>query len=137
MMNLDLVDLCFTESSNLSDEERSPQNYICGYVALKERLGTYIVTSCENERVFRVSIKRKALYFYTFFKLREMKCSEGIFIEAYKMIYESTSNEFENINNIGRRISNCLFKGFAKKEFDEIQNIKDKKSLKKRKPENI
>ena len=146
--DLDLVDLCFTESSNLSEVERSALYYKCGYVAFKEMLGTCIATSSSVRTEFLELVSRgklthppfelydMSLHFYTFFKLREKKCCKGIFIEAYKMIYESTDYEIQNINNIVRHVSNCFFKGFIKKKSHKIRNMIDK-SLKKRKLKNI
>ena len=37
--DIELVETCFTESSNLNEEERSSLYYISGYVAYKEGLG--------------------------------------------------------------------------------------------------
>ena len=34
--------MCFSESSNLSDEERSALYFISGYVAFKEKLGVCV-----------------------------------------------------------------------------------------------
>ena len=40
--DLDLVEMCFSESSNLSNEERSALYFISGYVAFKEIFGVYV-----------------------------------------------------------------------------------------------
>ena len=36
--DLELLDVCFSEASNLSESERSALYYICGYVTFKENL---------------------------------------------------------------------------------------------------
>ena len=42
------------------------------------------------------------LFCYTFFKARSeiKKCCDKIFLQAYKLIYESTDNRFENVVEI-------------------------------------
>ena len=56
-----------------------------------------------------------SLYLYTFFKLREVKCCNNIFLQAFHQIYELTHFEIDgNINSILRRFANCFFCAFSR-----------------------
>ena len=52
-----------------------------------------------------------SLYCYAFFKVKceRKNCCSKIFLQAYKLIYESTDYNFENIDSIVRRFSNSFF----------------------------
>ena len=49
-------------------------------------------------------------------QIREKKCCDKIFLQAYKLIYESTDNRFENVVEIIKWFSNTFFKTFLEKE---------------------
>ena len=149
--DIELVDSCFLESSSLNEEERSTLYYISGYVAYKQGLGVAApdnAYSTDSEFLTNVSRGKLShppgdlfdfsLYCYTFFKARseKKKCCDKIYLQAYKIIYESTDYEFENIDRIIKRFSNSFFKAFVKKECDILKKEKDKKQLKKRKLNN-
>ena len=149
--DIELVDSCFLESSSLNEEERSTVYYISGYVAYKQGLGVaapdnaYSTASEFLTNVSRGKLSHPpgdlfdfSLYCYTFFKARseKKKCCDKIYLQAYKIIYESTDYEFENIDRIIKRFSNSFFKAFVKKECDILKKEKDKKQLKKRKLNN-
>ena len=93
--DIELVESSFTNSSHLNEEERSTLYYISGHVALKEKIGINMV---ENSR-----------------KSRKSKGCDKIFLQAYKLIYESTNYHFNNIEKINRRFSNCFFKASVKR----------------------
>ena len=63
-------------------------------------------------------------------KCERRNCCNKVFLQAYKLIYESTDYTFDNIDSIVRRFSNTFFKAFVKKESDLF---KKEKQLKKRK----
>ena len=56
-----------------------------------------------------------SMYYYSFFKSRKQKCCQKVFLEAYEEIYISTDYYFDNIEKNNRRLSNCYFKAFVKK----------------------
>ena len=148
--DLQLIDNCYMESSNLNDDERSCLYYISGYVAHKEGLGTHTneLNSCSVESEFLQNISRSklshpphelydiSLYYYSFFKSRIQKCCDGVFLEAYDIIHNVTDYNFSNIRSINKRFSNCFFKAFVKQETDKVAKSKNVKSLKKRKLDN-
>ena len=113
--------MCFSESSNLSDEERSALYFISGYVAFKEKLGV-----CVPEKLTADS---------EFLQLVITPFSK-VFLEASKLIYESTDYELQHIHHIYRRFSNSFFKAFVKKESDQLSKEKNEKQLEKRKLNN-
>ena len=81
--DLELLDVCFSEASNLSESERSALYYICGYVTFKENLeGSNDVLESNasefTEMVSRGKLKHPtvdlydlSLYLYCFFKMRK------------------------------------------------------------------
>ena len=83
---------------------------------------------------------QRALWFVVklllFFKARSKKCCSKVFLEAYKLIYESTDYEVQNIHHINIRFFNSFFKAFAKKESDQLSKEKNEKQLKRRKLNN-
>ena len=146
-----MVENCFSDSTNLNDEERSTLYYISGYVAYKEGLGvtpSEEISGSISEFLTNVSrgklchspsdLYDYSLYCYAFFKVKceRKNCCNKIFLQAYQLIYESTDYTFENIDSIIRRFSNSFFKAFVKKESDYFKKEKDKKQLKKRKLNN-
>ena len=145
--DLDLIEKCFEEASNLNSNEKSTLYYICGYVAKKEG----IVRSDEeyvslSECEFTVELSRGelslpplnlydlSLYYYAFFKSRNVKCCTKIFLEAFNEIHKFTGYDFPNINRINRRLCNCFFKAFVKNVSDQInlQKQKDQRDTKRR-----
>lgn len=146
--DLDLIETSFSEASNLNEEERSSLYYISGYVAFKENIGIRVVDKPVAESEFLQLVSRGKLshppedlfdlsmYYYAFFKSRNKKCCNNIFLQAYELIYEYTNYEFENIQTINRRFCNSFFKAFVKMESDKITKEKNQKQLKKRKLNN-
>ena len=146
--DIELVENSFVDSSNLNDEEGSTLYSISGYVAYKGGLGvTPVEVNDSSVSEFLTNVSRGklsyppsdlydfSLYCYAFFKVKceRKNCCSKIFLQAYKLIYESTDYNFENIDSIVRRFSNSFFKAFVKKESDHLKKEKDKKQLKKRK----
>ena len=95
-----------------------------GYVAFKEGLEIHVIEKLtDSEFLQQVSCGKLSqpsqelfglsLYYYSFFKARNKKCCDKIFIQAYQLIYEATDYEFQNIHKINKRFSNCLFKSFV------------------------
>ena len=95
--DIELVDDCFEETSNLSESERAILYYISGYVAFKENIGKEAIEEgMEDESEFTKLVSRGKLsyssrdlfdlsqYIYCFFKKRENKCCTNIFLQAYK-----------------------------------------------------
>ena len=150
--DLDLIDGCFAETENITESEKSALYYICGYITFKEK----IVCEDENETVelpkeaeFTLNVSRGKLkmppinlydfsqYCYCFFKSRKEKCCTKIFLEAFVVIHEFTPYSFDNVASIVRRLCNCFFKAFVKKETDSLKQknkgaSKDKKETKRR-----
>ena len=147
--DIDLLDSCFAMATDLNDEERSSVYYISGYITFKEDMPS--VTDIESiecavgseftDLVSRGKLKHPlpelfdlGQYMYAFFKNRKQKCCSKVFLEAYRHIYEVCGYEFENISGIIRRFNNTFFKGFAKKETDNIKkdntlNMKKRRKL--------
>ena len=63
-------------------------------------------------------------------QMREKKCCDNIFLQAYNVIYKSIDYEFENIGWMICRFSSTFFK------FDLLKKEKDKRQLKKKKLNN-
>ena len=74
-----------------------------------------------------------AQYFFCYFKMKDPKCCNTVFFQAFKLIYESTGSEFDNIDKIIRRFVNCFFKTFAKNESEKFKAENDKRNIKKSK----
>ena len=147
--DIDLLLSCFAMATDLNDEERSSVYYISGYITFKEDMPS--VTDFESiecavgsefiDLVSRGKLKHPlpelfdlGQYMYAFFKNKKQKCCSKLFVEAYRHIYEVCGYEFGNISGIIRRFNNTFFKGFAKKETDNIKkdntlNIKKKRKL--------
>ena len=151
--DLDLIDSCFADSSDLSDTEKASLYYICGYVTFKEN----IVCIDENETVelpeaeFTNNVNRGKLklppinlydfsqYCYTFFKSRKEKCCTKMYLQAFQLIHEYTGYSFENIDSIVRRLCNCFFKAFVKRETDKLKrkNKDDQKDTRRTKSQRL
>ena len=98
--DIELVENCYKESSNLNDEERSSLYYISGYVAFKENLGIQVEESetlPRNSEFLQLVSRGKlahpppelydlSLYYYSFFKARTPKCCNKIFLQASQLI---------------------------------------------------
>ncbi len=134
--DLDLIDCCFADASHLTVNEKSSLYYICGYIAYKEKivcLDSSEEVELPDEAEFTLNVSRGKLklpplnlydfsqYCYTYFKARKSKCCTKMYLEAFSMIYEYTGYSFENINSIVRRLCNCFFKAFVKKETDLLK----------------
>ena len=132
--DLDLIDSCFADASDLSDTEKSSLYYICGYVTFKEKivcLDDSEEVDLPDEAEFTMNVSRGKLklpplnlydysqYCYTYFKSRKDKCCTKMYLEAFLMIYEYTGYSFEK--GIARRLCNCFFKAFVKKETDKLK----------------
>jgi len=150
--DLELVDTCFENASVLSEDERAALYFISGYIAYKEKISEFdgMLTNSDHDAgeftklVSRGKLKHPptdlydmSLYLYTFFKSHIKKCCSKIFLEAFTYIYNCTNYEFDNIESILRRFTNCFFKGFVKTETDKIKNDNDTKQRKKRKLDSI
>ena len=148
--DIELIENCFEESSNLNDSERSTLYYICGYITHKEKLivtDALIPSDSLPASEFTTLVSRGklshppsdlydlSLYLYTFFKNRPRKCCSNVFLQAYNEIYMATEYMFSNPDNIFRRLNNCFMKAFAKNETDKIKGELEKKNLKRRKLE--
>jgi len=147
--DIDLLDSCFAMATDLNDEERSSVYYISGYITFKEDMPSVTdieLIECEVGSEFTDLVSRGKLkhplpelfdlgqYMYAFFKNRKQKCCSKVFLEAYRHIYEVCGYEFENISGIILRFNNTFFKGFAKKETDNIKkdntlNMKKRRKL--------
>ena len=150
--DLDLIDGCFADTENLTESEKSALYYICGYITYKEE----IVCEDEDEAVelpeeaeFTLNVSRGKLklppinlfdfsqYCYCFFKSRKQKCCTKTILKAFLMIHEFTLYSFDNVESIVRRLCNCFFKAFVKKETDALKRkdkgaSKDKRETKRR-----
>ena len=60
--------------------------------------------------------------------LSEKNCCDKVFLQAYKLIYECSGCDFDNVDKIIKRFSNCFFKAFVKKESDMTKKEKEKSS---------
>ena len=121
---------------------------LSGYVAFKGNIGIEAIDYLSKDSEFLDFVSRGklahpppelfdlSLYYYTFFKSRGAKCCDKIFLQGYRLNYESNSYELNNIESINRRFSNCFFKGFVKSESDKVSKAKNQNQLKKRKFDN-
>ena len=140
--DLEFVERCFIESSNLNTVERSTLYYICGYVSQKEGIAC---TDTEDlslpESEFTQNISRGGLSFppinlfdlslyYSFFKLKTRKCCTKIFLEEFDQNHSYTEYDFKDIKSINRRLCNCFFKAFVKNFNNE--RIEDEREIKRR-----
>ena len=75
-------------------------------------------------------------YLYSFFKARDPKCCTKIFLQGFRIIYQSSGCEFEKSDKILRRFVNCFFKAFAKDQTDKMKKDKEDAQRKKRKLNN-
>ena len=138
--DLDLINSCFEDSSNLSITEKSTLYYICGYITFKEGITCIDSTDQFNlpeEAEFTLNVSRGKLklppinlydysqYCFSFFKGRKQKCCTKIFLEAFNEIHNLTGYMFENVDSINRRLCNCFLKAFVKSETDKLK-IKSK-----------
>ena len=148
--DMDILDDCFEESSNLSLKEKSMLYYISGYVAQKEDL--YGPDTPDEihllESEFTVELSRGKLripptelyelsqYCYAFFKARSSKCCTKIFLEAFEIIHNFTLFDLPDSDRINRRFLNCFFKAFVKDGNEKIQlekrAVKDQRDTKRR-----
>ena len=115
--DLNLIEQCFEEASNLNSTEKASLYYICGYVERKEGI------VCDDkppeslpESEFTDKLSRRglsfppidlydlSLYCYAFFKSKSVKCCTKIFLEAFNEIHDFSIN---------RRLCNCFFKAFV------------------------
>ena len=83
--DIEILDYCFSEASNLSESERSSLYFICGYVTFKENLEGAEVIEHSDESEFTELVSRGKLkhppidlydlsqYLYSFFKIRKPK----------------------------------------------------------------
>jgi hypothetical protein len=143
---LHLLDVCFSETSNLTSIEKSSLYYVSGYITRKEGLhdSSYDYVERLPESEFTKLLSRGKLshppaelydlsqYFLCYFKMKDPKCCNTVFLQAFKLIYESTGYEFDNIDKIIRRFVNCFFKTFAKNESEKLKAENDKLNIKKR-----
>ena len=135
--DLNLVNGCFADSENLTITKKSSLYYICGYIAHKENIvcvddGDDVELPDEAEFTLNVSRGKLKLppinlydfsqYCYSFFKARERKCCTKVFLKAFSMIHDYTNYSFDNVDSIVRRMCNCFFKAFVKKENDLLKN---------------
>ena len=132
-----IIDGCFADSENLTITEKSSLYYICGYIAHKENIvcvddGDDVELPDEAEFTLNVSRGKLKLspinlydfsqYCYSFFKAREIKCCTKVFMKAFSMIHDYTNYSFDIVDSIVRRMCNCFFKAFVKKENDLLKN---------------
>ena len=106
--------------------------FISRYAAFKERLGVCVPGKPTADSEFLQLVPRGKLspppqelfdlllYYYSFFKARSKKRCSKVFLEAYKLISESTDYELQNVHHINRRFSNSFFKAFVKKGSDQL-----------------
>ena len=121
--DLDLLNECFQQSANLSEEEKASLYYICGYVTYKEGLpsadGEQDNISLPESEFLRNVYRGKlcypseelydfSQYVYSFFKERKHKCCRKPFVQACKEIFEFTGYHFPNIDKISTRLVNCV-----------------------------
>ena len=63
--------------------------------------------------------------YFIFIKGRKVKCYTKIYLQGFQEIYNGTAYTFENIEKINRRMCNCFFKAFKKRQADKANNRKD------------
>ena len=96
--DLELIDHCFDEATNLSESQRSSLYYISGYTTFNEQIegSDHDIDDAgqSTQLVSRGLLKHPSpelydlpLYIYTFFKNRKVKCCTKIFLQAFKFIY--------------------------------------------------
>ena len=143
---LHLLDVCFSETSNLTSIEKYSSYYVSGYITRKEGLhdSSYDYDERLPESEFSKLLSRGKLsytpaelydlaqYLLSYFKMKAPKCCNTVFLQAFKLTYESTGYEFDDIDKIIHRFVNCFFKTFAKNESEKLKAENDKRNIKKR-----
>ena len=71
-------------------------------------------------------------YLYSFFKTREPKCCTKIFLQGFRLIYQSSGCDYEQSEKILRRFVDTFFKAFAKDQTDKIKKDKEVETKRKR-----
>ena len=144
--DLHLPDICFSETSNPTSIEKSSLYYVSGCITRKGDLhdSSYDYVEPLPKSEFTKLLSRGKLshppaelydlsqYFLCYFKMKNAKCCNTVFLQAFKLIYQSTSYEFDNIDKIIRRFVNCFFKTFAKNESEKLKAENDTRNIKKR-----
>ena len=144
--DLELLDDCFSEASNLTEAEISTLYYISGYVTYKEDLETASGNLADlppgsefTNMLSRGKLKHPSSdlydlskYLYSFFKTREPKCCTKIFLQGFRLIYQSSGCDYEQSEKILRRFVNTFFKAFAKDQTDKIKKDKEVETKRKR-----
>ena len=129
--DIEILDYCFSEASNLSESERSSLYFICGYVTFTENLeGAEVIEHVSEftELVSRGKLKHPPIdvydlsqYLYSFFKIRKPKCCSKIVFQAFQYIYESSGYEFPNVESILKRFINFPLKVMRKTKLVESE----------------
>ena len=132
--DLELVEQCFEKASSLNEIDKYTLYYICGYIAWMENIVCVDRDTAASlpQSKFAVNLSRGclylppvnlydlSLYYYSFFKSKEVKCCTKIFLQAFEYIHDYTGYNYPNIEKINRRFCNTFFKAFVKNATDKI-----------------
>ena len=140
---LDMIDACFQDATDLTVIERSSLYYISGYITCKEKIDvdTANVEYAESEFTTMVSRGKLchpseelfdlSLYLYTYYKSLEDKSCSTRLLRAFERILEFTSYSIPAHNSVLRRFANCFGKAFSKKASQQLRIDNESKCIKK------
>ena len=130
-------------TSELSDNELSSLYYVSGYVALKHNIGIEAPEKHFDVSEFTTNVSRGllkhptaelfelAMSLLSFYKnVEDNSCSNRL-LKGFKIIYESTCCEYDDIDKILRRYINCFSKGYCTQKTEELRVEKRNRKKKK------
>ena len=144
---VELLDTCFSDTTHLSEFDKSTVYYISGFVAKKENIGSHsTIEDCPQseftELVSRgslchppIDLYELGLVLFSYYKsLPDKTCIIKV-LKAFREIYETSQCSFENEKSVLKRFLNTFSKGFAKMCSEKV-TIDKKKSIKKQRMNN-
>ena len=133
---LECLDTCFEDSSELSDLEKSTLYYICGYITHKEGFVSTEIVSSTNAKAseFTQMVSRGkqshpsedlydlSQYLFPYYKSVPEKSCANRLIKGFREICDVAFLDFET--SVLRRFVNSFSKGFAVHSRDKIKREK-------------
>ena len=141
---LDMIDACFQDATDLTVIERSSLYYIAGYMTCKEKIDVDTANvEYAEESEFTTMVSRGklchpseelfdlSLSLYTYYKSLEDKSCSTRLLRAFERILEFTSYSIPAHNSVLRRFANCFGKAFSKKASQQLRIDNESKCIKK------
>lgn len=130
-------------TSQLSENELSSLYYVSGYVSFKHNIGIEAPEKHFDVSEFTTNVSRGllkhptaelfelAMSLLAFYKnVEDSSCSNRL-LKGFKIIYESTCCEYDDIDKILRRYINCFSKGYCTQKTEELRVEKRNRKKKK------